>query len=231
VLAVVPSSTRYKALALGTSAFRLADSEALIGDQEYPDADVKPVTDFESSPAVHLTAGWGDIVDVASLESDDGERLFEAAVERTVQASGANTHLYLTEGGPINSPDELNTFREQIASEDDRYWIVPGIVRRYKSSPDQEIPERAQESLHCRWCEAETEQEYTGKSTLEGERGRPVWICTECEEPRFGHEPGDYKPAVVIEDFTDGWQNGRADLHNRVMRAYHDDHGRYPWEG
>jgi hypothetical protein len=137
VFAVVPSSTRYKALALGVSAFRLADSEALIGYQEFPDVDVEPVAAFESSPATHLTAGWGDVVDIAPLDSDDGERLFEAAVERTVQASGADTYFYLTEGDPISSQEEVDTLRAQIEAGDNRYWIVPGIVRRYKSGPNR----------------------------------------------------------------------------------------------
>ncbi|WP_246989789.1 hypothetical protein [Halorientalis marina] len=230
VFAVVPSSTRYKALALGVSAFRLADSEALIGGQEYPDADVKPVADFESPPATHLTAGWGHIVDVAPLVSDDGGRLFKAAVERTVQASGADTHLYLTEGDPLVTRDDVEAFRAQITDGDDQYWILPGIVRRYKSVSGRAIPESDPEILQCRQCEEDTDHQYTGKSTLERERGRPVWVCAECDTPRFGHEPGNSKPDEVVVDFVDGWQDGRSELHERVMRSYYDDHRRYPWE-
>ncbi|WP_424016181.1 hypothetical protein ACOZ4N_00865 (plasmid) [Halorientalis pallida] len=230
VFAVVQASTRYEALALGTSAFSLADADALVGDANAGYADVKPVADFESSPARHLTAGWGDVVDVAPLDSDDGQRLFEAALKRTVQDLGANTHLYLTEGDPLGTQDDVEELRAQNADGDEQYWLVPGIVRRYNSGPDRAIPESEPEILHCRQCEEDTDHRYTGKSTLEGVRGRPVWVCAKCNTPRFGHEPGDSKPDEVIEDFLDGWQDGRAELHDRMMRSYYDDHGRYPWK-
>lgn len=230
VFAVVQASTRYEALALGTSAFTLADGDALLGDANARHADVKPVADFESSPARHLTAGWGDVVDVAPLHSDDGERLFEAAIERTVQDSGANTHLYLTEGDPLVTQDDVEELRAQNADGDEQYWLVPGIVRRYKFSPDRSIPDSEPKVLECQECGAETAHRYTGKSALDEEHGLPVWVCAECDMPRFGHEPDDSKPDEVIEDFVDGWQDGRAELHDRVMRSYYDDHGRYPWK-
>ncbi|RXK48020.1 hypothetical protein [Halorientalis pallida] len=212
VFAVVQASTRYEALALGTSAFTLADGDALLGDTNAGYADVKPVADFESSPARHLTAGWGDVVEVAPLDTDDGERLFEAAIERTVQDSGANTHLYLTEGDPLVTQDDVDTLEGQITDGDEQYWLVPGIIRRYKSDPDRAIPESNPEILHCQQCEEDTDHRYTGKSTLEGERGRPVWVCAECDTPRFGHEPGDCKPGEVIEYFIDDWQNDRTSI-------------------
>lgn len=229
VCAVVPASTQYKALALGSAAFTLAETETVLNDGSYRDADVKTVADFETAPARHLTAGWGDVVEVAPLDGDDGERLFEAAAERTVQESGAATHLYLTEGDPLVTQDDVDTLRAQITDGDERYWIVPGIVRRHKSGPERAIPDPDTGRLHCQQCAEETDHQYTGKSTLEGEYGRPVWVCVECSKPRFGREPGDSKPDEVIEDFVDGWQNGRANLHDRVMMAYLQENGSYPW--
>ncbi|MFD1588164.1 hypothetical protein ACFR9U_14370 [Halorientalis brevis] len=227
VLSIVPADTEYMAQALGAAAFSLAATTDLAPGCR--DAEVKPVGAFETAPAEHLTAGWGDLVDSVETDTDTGHRLLDTASEQTDwTAEQPLAHLFTEDGTAIMSRSEVRDLREEISAADEQFWVVPGVVKRYDSTLPV-IPDAPTRQLQCRECHGDTEHRFTGRSTTR-DSGWPVWVCTECHQPRFGREPDGTQFASVSDPFgnLDHWTP--ADTHQRVLTAYFERHGHYPWE-
>jgi len=186
VVAVVPGNSTYHARALGASAFTVSDSIATGPDISH--GEVKLRADFETAPTSHLTAEWPDLPPEVPIDEPDGTRLFETAVEATTWGSEGEPRIYREAGSPVTTRGELESLQDKIDAADDQYWVVPGIVQRYAVSPDLNDID---EPLYCVDCGTVTGHEAVGRDSIEPHphRGRPIWACTRCGQPR--HEPAD----------------------------------------
>lgn len=185
VIAVVPASNRYLAIALGSAAFGFADP--LADSEHVSHSDVQPIYDFDTAPAATLTSGWEcDLPSSVRLDTDHGQQLIETALAKTDDGPVDTTsaHLFGVEGTPLGSSDEL----AQLVEGDETYWLVAGIVRRY-SAP---LPDGPIRTLDCECRSLATPHVYTGRGGVPrpyDEPARPIWICKRCRRPTYGPEP------------------------------------------
>ncbi|WP_136718595.1 hypothetical protein [Halorientalis salina] len=217
-------------LALGSAAFSLTSTDELVPGASLQDASVKPIAEFEAEPAQTLTEGWGDLVDVATVDSDVGQRLFETAIDQTKwDDPQLEAHLYTEDGSAVTSQDDVEQLQTEIASAAEQFWIVPGVVKRYAAPEPVTVPNAPTHHLHCSDCQAETVHRYTGKTTHRERDGWPVWICTDCHNPQFAHGLTSRQSSSVFADF-DSPQERQAQHHQEVMAAYKDKFCHYPWQ-
>ena len=237
VVAVVPGNSTYHARALGASAFTVSNSVATGPDVSH--GEVKPRADFETAPASHLTAGWPDLPPEAPIDEPDGTTLFETAVEETNWDSLADPRIYRKDGSPVTSRDELESLQDDIDAADEQYWVVPGIVQRYEATPDRS---EIDEPLYCVDCGSITGHEAAGRDSIEPHphRGRPIWACTRCGQPR--HEPDrdsdepistgyEHLPDNVSPEDIHGDEPNfeKREFHSQID-GYRERHGCFPWK-
>ncbi|MBX0305733.1 hypothetical protein [Haloarcula salinisoli] len=186
VVAMVPGNSTYHARALGASAFDVSDHVAT--GPEVSHGEVKLRAAFETAPASHLTTGWPDLPSEAPIDEPDGTTLFETAVDKTHWDGEGDPRIYREDGSPVTTSGELDTLEAEIDAADRQYWVVPGIVQRYERTPDLDDID---EPLYCVDCGEITGHEAVGRDSIAPypHRGRPIWACTTCGQPR--HEPAD----------------------------------------
>ncbi|MBX0288448.1 hypothetical protein EGH22_19125 [Halomicroarcula sp. F28] len=186
VVAIVPGNSTYHARALGASAFDVSDQVAT--GPEVSHGEVKLRAAFETAPASHLTAGWPDLPPEAPIDEPDGRALFETAVDKTHWDGDGEPRIYREDGSPVTTSGELDTLEAEIDAADQQYWVVPGIVQRYESTPDLD---NIDEPLYCVDCGEIIGHEAVGHDSIAPypHRGRPIWVCKTCGQPR--HEPAD----------------------------------------
>jgi len=186
VIAVVPGISTYHARALGASAFSVSDHIAMGPDVSH--GDVKLRADFETAPASHLTTDWPDLPAEVPIDEPAGQALFETAVDRTDWKGDGDPRIYREDGQPVTERGTLDTLEREISKADEQYWLVPGIVQRYKASTD---PANIGGQLYCVDCGSVTGHEFVGHDGIaeKPHRGRPIWACQACGLPR--HEPSD----------------------------------------
>jgi rubredoxin len=186
VIAVVPGISTYHARALGASAFSVSDH--IVTESDVSHGDVKLRADFETAPASHLTAGWPVLPAEVPVDEPAGQALFETAVDQMDWTDDGDPRIYREDGQPVTGRDELDALEREIKEADEQYWIVPGIVQRYKPSPE---PSDISEQLYCIDCGSVTGQAFVGYDGVAEKlhRGRPIWSCQACGLPR--HEPSD----------------------------------------
>ena len=191
VIAVVPGISTYHARALGASAFSVSDH--IVTGSDVSHGDVKLRADFETAPASHLTAGWPDLPAEVPVDEPAGQALFERAVDQTDWADDGDPRIYREDGQPVTDREVLDTLEREIREADEQYWVVPGLVQRYEATPDSaDIGEQ----LYCVDCGSVTGHEFAGHDGIAGmpHRGRPIWVCQACSNPR--REPSDGDIAV-----------------------------------
>jgi len=188
VVAVVPGNSTYHARALGASAFDVSDTVAMGTDVSH--GEVKLRADFETAPASPLTDGWPDLPPEAPIDEPDGTALFETAIEASTWEEEGDPRIYGEDGSPVTSRDELESLQAEIDAADEQYWVVPGIVQRYQATPDLS---NIDEPLYCVNCGTVTGHEAIGRDSIEPHphRGRPIWVCTHCGQPRHGPSEED----------------------------------------
>ncbi len=185
VLAIVPATTRYMAVALGAAAFSLQDS--FVDDPAVIDSDVEPVYDFDSAPASTLSSDWGhDLPAATRLDTGTGNQLLDTALRKTNQTGESTPYLYDAEGYPLLSRDDLEAV---IQTESEKpYWVVPGIVQRYTIT----LPDGPETQLSCRCRSIATPHVFSGRGGAPSsvpEMARPIWLCRICGRPTYGPEP------------------------------------------
>ncbi|WP_136718550.1 hypothetical protein [Halorientalis salina] len=217
-------------LALGSAAFSLPSTAELVPGASLQDASVKPIAEFEAEPARTLTEGWGDLVDIATVDSAVGQRLVQTAIDQTQwDDPQLEAHLYTEDGSAVTSQDDVEQLQTEIASRGEQFWIVPGVIKRYAAPEPVAVPDAPTHHLHCSDCHEETVHRYTGKTTQRERDGWPVWICTDCHNPQFGHDPLDPQSSSVFADL-DSLQETQTQHHQAVLATYKDEFGHYPWQ-
>lgn len=186
VIAVVPGISTYHARALGASAFSVSDH--IVTGSDVSHGDVKLRADFETAPASHLTAGWLDLPAEVPVDEPAGQALFETAVNQTDWADDGDPQIYREDGQPVIGHDALDALEREIREADEQYWVIPGIVQRYESTPD---PANIGEKLYCVECGSVTGHKFVGHDGIAEKPhcGRSVWACQSCRQPQ--HEPSD----------------------------------------
>jgi hypothetical protein len=197
VIAVVPASIDTVATALGSAAFNLADTEAIMAgteidvtNAEVVDADIEPLSSFNGPPADALERGW-ESLETARVNEQEGRgyHLLQTAIEQTDWTADEAAPYIITEAGQtVTNRGALEDLQETIASSDEPYWVVPGVIDR---CIERTITTTCQ--LACRGrCSKKTTHEfiscedYQGKSVV----GQPIWECTKCGASRHGPVPG-----------------------------------------
>lgn len=187
VLAIVPASTKYMAVALGTAAFFVR--ETFVDDPAVVESSVKPLYEFDGAPAPTITAGWeADLPAATPLRSATGQRLVKTAFTKaTEDGSDSIPYLYDPTGTPIVCRDEVTDLLES-ESKETSWWVVPGVVQRYTVA----IPDGPTTQLPCACNSRTTPHVYTGRGG--GARGvpelhRPIWLCRRCSRPTYGPDP------------------------------------------
>ncbi|GGN24983.1 hypothetical protein [Halarchaeum nitratireducens] len=187
VFAVVAARTNIAALAKGSAAHSFLVKK---GDTAVHECEL--VAESDGSPSRTLTNDWGNLPDVAHVESDAGQRLLQQACDRTRWRDNEDstehaTYLYDDAGHAIDSRQRLAVVHAQA---EDALWLVPALALQQR--PDEQgQPSSAtptHKPLHCRHCERETPHRFRGAETSPDEQwaGQPIWECRICETPRHG---------------------------------------------
>jgi hypothetical protein len=196
VIAVVPASIDTVATALGSAAFNLADTEAImagteidVANAEVVDADIEPLSSFNGPPADALERGW-ESLETARVDEEEGTgyHLLQTVIEQTDWTVDEAAPYIITEGGQaVTDRGVLADLQETIASSDESYWVVPGVVDR---CIERTISTTCQ--LACRGrCSDETTHEFVASEDYPNESvpEHPIWECSRCGMNRFGPAP------------------------------------------
>ena len=193
---LVKASTVYHALANGAAAATLLATP----DRDPAVDDCQLIYDFDDEPAALLTDEWPSLPDAVRATSERGDRLLEAARERSSwtemteapRREAHTTFLYDEEGHSIRDRDRLTGLLE--SAENDA-WLVPAIA--LQRSVDDVQSESRQSSapsktrLDCRSCDRTTVHQFQEFESVPVENwtGQPMWKCQVCQSPRHGPAP------------------------------------------
>ncbi|GGL41801.1 hypothetical protein GCM10009037_26750 [Halarchaeum grantii] len=187
VFAVVAARTDIAALAKGSAAHSCLVKK---GDTAVHECEL--VAESDGAPSRTLTNDWGNLPDVAHVESDAGQPLLQQACDRTrwrddEDSTEHATYLYDDAGHAIDSRQRLAVVRAQA---EDALWLVPALALQQSSCPNeqgqQSFSTPSQQALTCQRCERTTPHRFRGVETSPAEQwaGQPIWECRVCEAPR-----------------------------------------------
>ncbi|UVE52241.1 hypothetical protein KU306_17165 (plasmid) [Haloferax larsenii] len=236
-IAVIPASNRYHAIAIGSSSFRLRDGghKSRSSYELFYDLD---------DPARILTAGWGSIPDAVPLDSNDGQRLFETAVDKTdwettlsveqsrdvtdSSLSDSNPHIFTETGDGLVNRDQLADFDEQPHCKSHDYWVVPAVLYdRKHNTTDKTVRNRT-----CPNCSEATQHVfdgYDGGHPSTHVDGAALWTCLTCDTTHDDTPPVGVDPDKPWEDsdYTGGDRYTPEDAaeqqHEQVMRRLENE--------
>jgi hypothetical protein len=182
VLAVVPADGGGEARATAVTAFERG--RPLVGGPGVSHGEVTLRAAVETEPPDALTEGWPELSRAVPVTSSAGQSLFEAAAARCEGTEPIDPVIYCEDGATVEDGDAVETLSEVIEEADVQYWVVPGVVRRYRLP---EEPDAFGDPLYCADCGAVTEHDPCDRDTDAAARPvRPRWVCRVCETRRDG---------------------------------------------
>lgn len=193
---LVEASTVYHALAKGAAAATFLATP----DRDPAVDDCQLIYDFDDEPAALLTDEWPSLPDAVRATSERGDRLLEAARERSSWAEmteaprreAHTTFLYDEEGHGVRDGDRLTDLLESAEND---VWLVPAIALQRSVDEAQSgngqpnVPSKTR--LDCRKCGRTTEHQFQEFESVPAENwtGQPMWECQVCQSPRHGPDP------------------------------------------
>ena len=255
IFATVTARTRTAAIPQAEGIFKIrtgGDHRRATASDTY---DLVDDVDVASS----VTNAWGDLPGAVNLATPDGQDIVEKIAENLENAASARytspdrQHLYGEYGGDL-STDDLRALDPASLDDGEEFWIIPALAYMVK----REMPDSAQE-IFCAECGETTSHTFHGHdgapekvkniarngsqrsatSRPDGSKptpsvGNPVWMCWECNTPRFGPEADEAKNTqntdtgqtdgvdeITAEDFPKK-ERGPQDAHEYFLQQLED---------
>ena len=184
-IAIVPGRGYYQAVAKGAAAFRRRNQKQASIDS------FDLIYDFNDEPSKTLLRMWGgELPDAVQLNSKEGTELYETAIAKTPTLSAqtadsddkiqpqqggySDVHIYLPDGTPVQTNDDLETIDALRKGSADSLWVVTAVLYTRSNTTTSKSKQQETRHMFCRYC-GDTEHIFHGSTT-----GGGIWECRSC---------------------------------------------------